>query len=156
MDAFVIVGWDDIEAFNTLRALCVVPDQNPITVGKPGDEFDPMEFCVSDAGIRYIQNELDIINQRFGTRLEWRVYPGENFVLVWRDELQRQVGDPNDLPVGKFYIDHHLGPNWNETADKFGLTEPVVIVILDSTEYYNKYVYSDDQDHDDSQDDSFG
>jgi hypothetical protein len=143
MELHILLGWDDEDAFLILQDLKIVPDQDPSN--KNQDDFDPREFVVSDNGIRYIQTELDGINQRFGTRLEWRMYPDDNFVLVWEDQLIKSIGDPNDHPVEKFYIDHHYKSTcWRELVNHYDPSRsPSVITIIDSSEFYHKYIYSD-------------
>ncbi len=148
MDLHILLGWDDEDAFDVLKSLKVVPAQDPKTGDQ--DDFDPREFVVSDSGIRYIQTELDAINQRFNTCLEWRMYPDDNFVLVWEDRLVKSIGDPNDPPVEKFYINHHKSTAWHELTNHFDIaSNPVIITIIDSSEFYHKYIYCD-YDYDES------
>lgn len=145
MDVHIVIGWDDMDAYNILVALRVVPETNPT---KTDEDYNPHEFCVSDVGIRYIYHELSMINQRFGTHLDWRLYPGDNFVLVWRDELQQSIGDPNDPPVNRYYLDHrYKGLGWDSLAKHFELPcTPKPIILIDAEVFYHKYVYGDDSD----------
>ena len=141
MEVHVFLGWDGEDAINVLKVLKVIPDRNP-NVSEPQDDFDPIEFCVSDTGIKYIQNELDMINQRFGTQFEWRMYEDESFVLVWRNELAKSIGDPNDPPIERFFIDHHKGSTLHELARHFEIPcNPVLMIVTDASEFYHTYLY---------------
>jgi hypothetical protein len=153
MDLSIVLGWDDTDAYDILLALKVIPAQNPSN----GDEYNPHEFVVSDAGIRYVQNELDLINQRFGTTLQWRMYPDDNFVLVWRDELFKMIGDPVDTPVQKFYINHKKDVKWRTISSSFDLpSTPILIAVVDASSYYHTYIYDQVDSIDESRDDSLG
>jgi hypothetical protein len=143
MELHILLGWDDEEAFTILQDLKIVPDQDPLDQNQ--EDFDSREFVVSEHGIRYIQTKLDSINQRFGICLEWRMYPDNNFILVWEDQLIKSIGDPNDQPVEKFYIDHHYkSTGWRELVNQYDITRnPIVITITDASEFYHKYIYCD-------------
>jgi hypothetical protein len=141
MEVHAFLGWDGEDAMGVLKALKVVPESDPLQVDV---DFDPTEFSVSDAGIKYIQNELDMINRRFGTYLEWRMYEDESFVLVWRNELAKSIGDPNDPPIQRFFVDHHKGSTLHELAKHFDIPcNPVVMIVTDASEFYHNYIYSD-------------
>ena len=146
MDVHIVVGWNDEDAFDSLDKLgaTAITSAWPVNTQTIDDDFNTYEFSVTDIGIKHINEKLLVINNMFGTSLEWRLYPGNNFVLVWRDELMQSIGDPNDNPVGKFLIDHNPGYKWKEFEKKFKLSTPVVITILDAEVFYYRYIETND------------
>jgi hypothetical protein len=144
MDVHIVIGWNDMRAYDCLVALKIVPESKGFS---EEIEYDPHEFCVSNHGIYHIRNELSMINQRFGTKLDWRMYSGDTFILVWRDELYQAVGDPTDEPVNLYYIDHHYkGAGWDSLNKHFELpSNPMPIMIIDAEIFYHNYIANNNE-----------
>jgi hypothetical protein len=142
MDVTIVIGWDEIVAIDVLSKLRVIDTE---------EDTDVQEFVCSDEGIEHINIALEKLNNSRETMLKWVRYPGDHFVLVWRVELQKTIGDASDAPTGKFYINTSLGDRLARLQNEFDFKEdPYSICLIDAENYYQYHVY--DHDHDDHDD----
>jgi len=151
MDVIVVVGWDEIQAVEILSKLGCIPKET-----ETGDGVDAAEYACSDDGISGINLALRTINYNCGTELKWVIYPGEHFVLVWRTEFEKTIGEPFDAPNNKYYLDTEFeGLKLTRLkTDYKGITNPYTIMILDATSFYHHHIYDNpDEKMDDDPDD---
>jgi hypothetical protein len=135
MDVRVVLGWDEATAVKILNTFALIPDDDTIE--------DTDLYMTSDAGIAIINQNLERLNEKFGTVMHWTVYHDSHYILRWRDEFAKTVGDPQEPPTGKYYLDASVGElAINKLKNEFGdFSEPYMILVLDASEYYNHHVY---------------
>ena len=141
MELAIVLGWTESDATDVLQCLGAIPQTDPYGLD---EDFNPVEFAVSDEGIEYINDKLSIVNSKFNTYFEW-VLNREDFVLVWRYEFKKNIGDPNDEPSGIFYANTKVErPIWLELSQYDLPCKPQLIIVYDATSYYHQYLYDHD------------
>lgn len=144
MDILVLVGWDEEVAIPVLVSLNTLP-----AIEEPEDsDQDPMEkireYVCSDIGISHINDRLEQLNLSRDITLKWAKYSGDHFVLVWKTELQKSIGDPTEPPTQKFYLGPTASSKLENLKKEFDIKEdPYMILISDASEYYHYHIYDD-------------